>query len=187
MNYSEYKKIIKDTADSEGLRYKLAIAWLHPERIPVCITSMQNCSDIIIRIPCTVFNSYGFNVHVISIGANAFKNCISITDIILGTNIEKIGAGAFSGCKSLERIYIPKSVKLIRERAFEGCKSLKDVYYEGTMEEWSKLEKATDHIEKEFGDLIAGTPVQEFISEKLIRIPGNEALNLANIHFRCTL
>ena len=55
------------------------------------------------------------------------------------------------------------------------------------MEEWSKLENATDHIEKEFGDLIAGTPVQEIISERLIRIPGNEALNLANIHFRCTL
>ncbi|WP_019680610.1 leucine-rich repeat domain-containing protein [Ruminococcus flavefaciens] len=187
MNYSEYKKIICAATDSECLKYKLAIAWLHPERIPVRITSMQNSSDIIIKIPCSVYNSFGVSVPVIAIGANAFKNCTSITDVILNTNIKTIESGAFSGCKALERIYIPKSVKLIRGRVFEGCTALKDIYYEGTLEGWSKLEKTTDHIEKEFGDLITGTPVQEIISEKLIRIPGNEALNLANIHFRCTL
>ena len=187
MNYSEYKKLIVATPDSDSLEYELAIAWLHPERLPVGVNAMKDCSDTIIKIPCKTINSHGVSVSVIAIGTNAFKNCTSITDIILGNNIEKIGAGAFSGCKALERIYIHKSVKLIREHAFEGCTSLKDVYYEGTMEEWSKLEKATDHIEKGFGNLIAGTPVHETISEKLTRIPGNEALNLTNIHFRCTL
>lgn len=40
-----------------------------------------------------------------SIGSRAFKNCVNLQRLTIGTNVEKIGSGAFRGCTSLRRIY----------------------------------------------------------------------------------
>ena len=64
---------------------------------------------------------------------------------------------------------------------------LEDVYYEGTMEEWKSIDIVHDRHEIEFGDLIPGSPLQEIKAERLMHVPGNDALFMANIHFRCAL
>ena len=187
MNYTEFRKIIDSTPETQGLEYKLAALWLHPQFLPLCVTSLGGCSDKVIRIPARAVNKYSNEVSVTAIGSGAFAGNTAVTDIILSSKISRIGEGAFSGCSSLERITIPKSVKQISRRTFEGCSSLKDIYYEGTHEEWERIEKNTETREFEFGELIPGTPVQKLTAERFIRIPGNEALVLANLHFRCEL
>ena len=64
---------------------------------------------------------------------------------------------------------------------------LKDIYYEGTSEEWEQITIDDKERVTEFGALTAGTPVQEVVSDRLVHIPGNEALRNADIHFRCDL
>ena len=98
-----------------------------------------------------------------------------------------IGAGAFKGCTSLARITIRKKVSMIPLGTFEGCIFLPDIYYEGTPEEWDKIEKYTEKREVEYGNLIPGSPVMEIVEERLIRLHGNEALCLADIHFNCKI
>ena len=185
MNFKEYKKIIESAPETSGFEYKLAVIMLHPERLPLAVASLNNCTDKIIKVPTTAVNRYGKNVPVTAIAANAFKGNTNVTDIIPGSNIERIGAGAFAGCTALERITIPKKVSMIPLGTFEGCTSLSDIYYEGTPEEWNKIEKYTEKLEVEYGNLIPGSPVMEIVEERLIRLHGNEALSLANIHFNC--
>ena len=55
------------------------------------------------------------------------------------------------------------------------------------MEEWKKINIVHQKHEIEFGKLIPGTPVHEIQSERMLNIPGNEALFSANVHFRCKL
>ena len=184
MDYNEYRKIIDNTSDTEGIKYGLAVVMLHPERLPLCVVSANECNDKMIKVPCHTANRYGKIVPIIKIGCNAFKDNKTVTDIILGSDICSIGAGAFAGCSSLERITIPKGIKCIREGTFTGCTALTDVYYEGTLDEWKAIDILSEKRELDLGSLVSGSPVQEVTEERLTRIPGNEALYRATIHCR---
>jgi hypothetical protein len=68
---------------------------------------------------------------VTSIGNIAFKNCNSLTSVIIGNNVTSIGNWAFDGCHSLTNMTIPDSVTRIGSFAFRGCSSLKSITFEG--------------------------------------------------------
>lgn len=59
-----------------------------------------------------------------TIGANAFRNCEGIAEIVLSDGVSVIGAGAFAGCTKLERVNISDSVKQIGKNAFYLCDEL---------------------------------------------------------------
>ena len=87
----------------------------------------------------------------------------------------------------MKRITIPKCVKRIEENAFKKCERLEDVYYEGTLEEWRKIDIVSEKYEVEFGEFYPGTPIQKIRNAELRHIPGNEALFRATIHINCNL
>lgn len=55
------------------------------------------------------------------IGAEAFKECDSITGVQIPDSVEIIGEAAFAGCKNLTALEGGNNVKEIRDRAFAGC------------------------------------------------------------------
>lgn len=187
MNFKEYREMIKDLTYTDTLEYAQAYMWLHPDRLPLRLVSVGKDAPAIIKIPDMTINSYGRKVPVVSVSRDAFAGHEKITDIILPTTLQSIPDGAFAGCSGLERIAIPKKITSIREGTFSGCESLKDVYFEGSMEEWKKINIIHSKHEIEFGDLIPGTPVLEIKEERLIHIPGNDALLKADIHFNCEI
>ena len=68
---------------------------------------------------------------VTSIGNIAFKNCSSLTSVIIGNNVTSIGRWAFEGCHSLTNVTISSSVIRIGSVAFRDCSSLKSITFEG--------------------------------------------------------
>ena len=61
---------------------------------------------------------------------------ITIPSTYNGKPVTTIGGRAFRDCHSLTSIVIPDSVTTIGYGAFSGCTSLTDVYYLGTLEQW---------------------------------------------------
>lgn len=59
-----------------------------------------------------------------SIKSSAFKNCTSLTEIVLPESLTSIGSSAFKNCASLVSVTIPDSVTSIEYATFEGCVSL---------------------------------------------------------------
>jgi hypothetical protein len=53
-----------------------------------------------------------------AIKINAFRGCLELTTVNLGTKLEEIGVNAFYECKSLREVVIPPSVKKIKKNAF---------------------------------------------------------------------
>ena len=62
-----------------------------------------------------------------SIGKEAFRNCIALTDITIPDSVTKIGGWAFDGCDRLKSITIPSNVKSIGECAFRDCTGLTNI------------------------------------------------------------
>lgn len=77
---------------------------------------------------------------VTSISSRTFAWCSNLTSIIIPDNVSKIGNSAFSQCSNLTDVTLPHSMKIIEGEAFSGCNSLADVYYNGSTEEWNKIE-----------------------------------------------
>ena len=187
MNHREYTEYTADIPFPEGLGFSYAVMWLNISRLPLALISIGENYPAVVRIPPWVINRYGISVPVISMSAAAFAGKTDITDIILPPTVRSIPDGAFAGCTSLKNITIPRSVRRIGEGTFRDCRSLENAYYEGTLDEWKKLEIVYQKHEIDFGGLIPGTPVQSVTGQRLVNIPGNEALFSANIHLRCNL
>lgn len=188
MTYEEYCESVKDI---EPLRdnklYSDAVMWPRRARLPLRLMTTGARNPSVVKVPESIKNRYGKIVPVVGISGSAFAGNENVTDIILPSSIGSFPAGALAGCRNLRNITIPKSIPIIMEKTFEGCVSLKNVFYEGTLEEWRNLEIVHEKHEIEFGKLIPGTPVHEILSERLVPIPGNEALLSATIHFHCEL
>lgn len=92
-----------------------------------------------------------------TIQKSAFGRCLRLENIVLPEGLTDIEAAAFALCVGLKSITIPVSVVGIGEEVFDYCSELKTVCYNGTMEQWNKINLKTQ---------------------------GNEYLNNATIH--CT-
>ncbi len=190
MKIQDYLKTIEDVPVSDKLKYALAVLWLHPGHLPLGLVSIGDETMTVIKVPERTVNQFGNEgiiVPVIAVGANAFRGRQNITDVVLPSSIETIGSHCFDGCTNLRSITIPKSVTAIKEGTFAGCTQLENIYYEGSPEEWAQIRIVHQKHEVEFGPSIPGTPVQQIVSERLVHIPGNEALFSANVYFHCQL
>ncbi len=60
--------------------------------------------------------------------------------------IEAITKDSINGCQKLTSITIPTSVKRISKYAIYRCYQLETIYYEGTIDEWSRIEKVDEWV-----------------------------------------
>ena len=89
-----------------------------------------------------IFKEIQIPYSVETIGTNAFHNCQDLESITLPASLETIESSAFSSCRKLSEIKLPTSLKAIQSYVFDDCSSLKTVSYDGSLEQWSKINVA---------------------------------------------
>jgi len=77
---------------------------------------------------------------ITSIGDYQFYGFNNITSINIPNSVTSIGKEAFACCSNLTSITIPNSITSIGFYAFDECSSLTNVYYDGTIEDWCKIQ-----------------------------------------------
>ena len=188
MLFKDYIEVIKSAEETENVTFGYnAYTYISGvmRRASMCVTALGDTDSEVIKLHKRAVNKWGCEVDVTGFKVAVFQGNDKVTDIILHSNIRGIPQGAFRGCKNLRRITIPKGVRRIGKDVFAGCDSLEDVYYEGTIEEWEKVEIYTGKRVVELGELIPGTPVCEMAGDYFKHDPGNDALLKANVHFQC--
>ena len=81
-----------------------------------------------IVIPSTVeYNSRKFTV--VNIGAEAFKECESLTSVVISKGVSTIGKSAFERCYGFTSVVIPEGVSTIGKSAFKDCVDLTSVEF----------------------------------------------------------
>ena len=90
---------------------------------------VMNASECITKaiVPSTITYN-GINYDVTKIYANAFKNCESLSLVVLNDNLITIEDNAFENCKLLSSIIIPTSVTSIGKNVFKDCINLVYAY-----------------------------------------------------------
>ena len=68
--------------------------------------------------------------------------CQTVESIVIPSGIE-LGYSAFEYCFNLKDVYLPSSIHII-DNTFSNCTSIENIYYDGTIEEWEKIEKIGD-------------------------------------------
>lgn len=81
---------------------------------------------------------------VASIGDFAFWCCKNLVSVSIPDSVWGIGSSAFSFCESLKSIKIPSSVRTLGESAFRFCTALTEIEFDGTIEQWRRMEKRKD-------------------------------------------
>lgn len=76
---------------------------------------------------------------VTAIGKEAFAGCSELLGLYLPEGMETVGPRAFAGCVSMESVCIPGSVTEIAPGAFDDCAALLYLFYEGPFEDWDAL------------------------------------------------
>ena len=76
---------------------------------------------------CTTLTSIVIPDRVTTIGFEAFYNCSSLRKIVIGNSVTSFGKYAFSGCNSLTDVTINNGVSEISDETFRGCSSLKTI------------------------------------------------------------
>ncbi len=93
---------------------------------------------------CKSLKSIQLPEGVTSIGDGTFENCTSLESIQLPEGVKSIWRQAFYHCTQLKSIELPERVTSIGFRAFASCTSLENITYNGTREQWEKIEKGTN-------------------------------------------
>ena len=78
---------------------------------------------------CTSITAVMIPEGVTEIGNYAFRNCRALTAVVLPDTLERIGRYAFSYCTKLESLRIPASVTEIGTEAFSNCSVWSVTFY----------------------------------------------------------
>lgn len=77
---------------------------------------------------------------VTSIDIGAFMFCGDLERVVIGNSLTTISDGMFLFCMGLRTVEMSNSVSTISDSGFSGCSNLTNVYYQGTAEDWGKIE-----------------------------------------------
>lgn len=67
----------------------------------------------------------------------------SLKTVSLSEHITTIPVSCFNSMQKLEKIYLPSSLENIQASSFNHCVALKDIYYNGNLQMWQAVEKAS--------------------------------------------
>lgn len=77
---------------------------------------------------CSNLKSVNINTNAQTlIGDNAFYNCTSLEEVLLGKNVNKIKVGAFASCTNLKTVEIKCDDCAISPNAFENCINIQEL------------------------------------------------------------
>ncbi len=81
---------------------------------------------------------YTVPASTVTIGADAFENCVKLESVTFAGKLKTIGSFAFENCNSLKSITLPNSVTAIGDYAFKTCHSLAEITIPGSVKTVSK-------------------------------------------------
>lgn len=105
------------------------------------IPNNVNYIDLYTFASCTNLKSVIIPNSVEHIDDGVFSGCTSLNEIVIPNSVTSIGDAAFDGCDELTEVTINSDIEEIGYSAFGNCNKLLRIDYDGTREQWLKIDK----------------------------------------------
>ena len=112
----------------------------------VTIPNSVTIIDSYTFLRCSSLQSITIPNGVRVIGEYAFSNCSGLQSVTIPDSVTSIGNFAFSECYSLTSVVIGSGVTRVGIAAFNSYSNLTVVYYNGTSEDWDKIDFAPNNL-----------------------------------------
>ena len=126
LNVDNSIRLIAFKTNSSG--EKIIGTWFEVEEnlnIPNVINSIEITSIGELAFEgCSKLVNIKLSDNLLTIGANAFKNCRNLQEIIIPNTVTNIDSSAFENCSYLQSVTLPTNLVAIGSSAFKGCGSL---------------------------------------------------------------
>ena len=86
-----------------------------------------------------------------------------LTSLVLPEGIEEIREGAFADAAFLRAVTLPKSIRRIGFDAFKGCHNLKKIRFEGSIDDWLRVENESCLMERAAQFSLQGKPLNDLV------------------------
>lgn len=116
-------KACNERQSSQGLEYAL-------RGDCYAATGIGTCTDAEVCIP-----SCYQGLPVAYIGTNAFRDCKTITSVVIPSSVHTVEQWAFMNCENLTVVHFSQGLQKIEDLAFIWCTSLQQVYLPRTVSE----------------------------------------------------
>lgn len=117
--------------------------------------------------------------NITKIDYEAFKFCENITQLTIGQGVREIADWAFDACRRLESLFIPASVKTISSYSFYECTSLESIKVDDKNEYY--FSKNNCLVQKEYKYLILGCNNSIIPDDDRVEIIGTSAFSGCNL------
>lgn len=126
-----------------------------PDSVETIGTSaFQNCQDLErIALPSALQ----------TLSDVTFYNCTALSEVTFPASLKTIESSAFGGCRNLSKVKLPASLKAIQSSVFHRCSDLKTVSYDGSLEQWSKINVAKGFLGSSCPSLVTDDYTAQFI------------------------
>ena len=104
------------------------------------LANIKRCGLAVFQ-SCVNLKKIEFSGTVTCITNQMFEQCEKVTQVMIPEGVTDINTMAFGDCYNLEDVILPRSLKNIKDGAFYRCHRLEKILYNGTREEWNKINK----------------------------------------------
>ena len=131
-----------------------------------------------------------FPENVTFIGDSAFANCVSVSEVVIQSDLENISLQSFDHCESLNRVELNGAVQKIDDYAFANCPELEYVFIPSSVTEISPtaFDNDTNLEIYGFADSYAQTyaqehniPFVEMVRFMLGDVDGKDGVNINDV------
>jgi hypothetical protein len=88
---------------------------------------LNKAQTVLIQCPARKSGGYVIPSTVVTIEAQSFWDCGSLTSLTIPTSVKSIRDGAFTGCYGLTSLTLPASISSIGAYAFQNCQNLASI------------------------------------------------------------
>ena len=189
--WKEFKEILEEEAISDG-----NIVFADAKVKNICVANWDSNGDgelseseaasvtylgtVFKGSEITSFNELRYFKRLLSIDANAFRDCSSLTSVTLPTSVKRIDNHVFYNCTSLSDITIPDGVYIIEGMAFDNtawynCQPNNEVAYIGKIAYRYKgdMPSGTELTLKEGTKVVAPNAFASYYGLKNITLPNS--------------
>ena len=95
--------------------------------------------------PEILVTSINIPSNIKEIGPKAFVDC-DFSEVRIPEGVQVIRQRAFSCCRNLTTVYLPSTIRYLDNSIFARSRQLKKIFYEGTLDQFEKIIKASNWI-----------------------------------------